>query len=137
MLLRGRGNLDLVEPDGCEQNPLCHLSQLPQEGQEEHAGHTCVSGARGSSPGVQQVGAMARQGQLSPGSVTAVSQEAPGLGWHVPCCGLSFISVQGPLLIELGVAFCVSCHKQLFLWRVLEGSEIHLERVREFSVFLQ
>lgn len=98
---------------------------------------TRVSGARGSSPGVQQVGAMARQGQLSPGSVTAVSQEAPGLGWHVPCCGLSFISVQGLLLIELGVAFCVSCHKQLFLWRVLEGSGIHLERVREFSVFLQ
>lgn len=31
------------------------------------------------------------------------------------------------LLIELGVVFCLSCHKRLILWRVLEGSEIRLE----------
>lgn len=46
--------------------------------------------------------------------------------------GLRFIldapcTTQDNLLIELGVVFCLSCHKRLILWRVLEGSEIHLE----------
>lgn len=83
-----------------------------------------MSAGRGSSPGVQQVGAMGSSGQaLSLPCHRARAGTAPAVA-----CPSSW------LLIELGVAFCVSCHKQLILWRVLEGSEIHLEPVREFSV---
>lgn len=94
----------------------CHSSH-----ERDRRSHTCVSAARGSSPGEQQVGAMARQGQLR---LCHLCHTRPQ-GWAgtspAVACPLS------QLLIELGVAFCVSCHKQLILWRVLEGSEIHLE----------
>lgn len=85
--------------------------------QEEHTAPTCVCLEPGLPLQVCSSGAMAR---LS-------------LPCHRGWAGTSPVLFPQSL-IELGVAFRVSCHKQLILWRVLEGSEIHLERVREFSV---
>lgn len=119
MLLRVRGNLDLLEPGGWEQNPLCHLSQLPQEGQEEHTGH------RWSQRFLSRCAAGWWQAGAAQARLCVTRAPRAGLA-HPLLCPVLYLS-QGLLLIELGLAFCVSCHKQLILWRVLEGSEIHLE----------
>lgn len=55
-----------------------------------------MSGARGSSPGVQQVGAMARQGQLRPGSVTGVTG-GPRAGLARPLLWLVLYLSAGPV----------------------------------------
>lgn len=76
--------------------------------------------------------------RLVPGPVTAVVTQVPRAGLAHPLLWPVLYLSEG-LLIELGVDFlCVlSQTRRVILRRVLEGSEIHLERVREFSVFLQ
>lgn len=68
---------------------------------------------------------------MGPGSSMPCSSPAPGDGaaWPLGLAAGLFLdapcTTQDHSLTELGVVFCLPCHKRLILWRVLEGSEIH------------
>lgn len=135
MLLRVQRELRFGEPEWLRAEPTVSLVVAPARGAGAEHGSSPgtraqvhVSGISGSSSGLQQghcdgprlLGCRAPAWRREMG-LPGPSAWSGGLFLDAPC------TTQDHSLTELGVVFCLLCHKRLILWRVLEGSEIHLE----------